>query len=168
MQAGEVKSEKNVTKLEPYQSMAVLPMERAQLHMESEYEKMHNKGHAIITREDCSDNKQIPTGQHAGRHVYISQFEERLWADAGALVNEPHTFDARADLADVQHEADKGVHNAFCIRLHNISAEDLKFGLKVKVNLPDDRVAHFHLESHCHGMLRLPEGSSVEVSYCQH
>ena len=163
MRAGEVKSEKNLTKLEQYQAMAVLPVERAQLHLESNFRKLHNKGHAIIISEDCSDNMQLPTVQHAGRHVYISQFQEHLWADAGALVNDPQMIDASADLADVQDEADDAVHNGFCIRLHNVSTKKLKFGLKVKVKLPDDRVAHFQLDSHCNSLLRLPEGSSIEV-----
>ena len=89
--------------------------------------------------------------------MYISQFEERLWADAGALVNEPQTFDANADLADVRDEAGngvqgvqgvqgmQGVHNGLCIHLHNVSAAKLKLGMTVKVKLPDDRVAHFQL-----------------------
>ena len=73
--AGEIKSENNLTKLERYQSMAVLPVERAQLLIESSFRKYHNKGHAYIVPEDCSDQKQLPTAQHAGRHVYISQME---------------------------------------------------------------------------------------------
>jgi len=160
--AGEVKSENNLTKLEQYNSMALLPVERAQLHIESNYRKYHNRGHAIIVPEDCSESKQLSTAQHAGRHVYISQIQEHLWADAGALVNEPQKFDASADLADVQ-EVEDGVHKGLCIRLHNVPAKNLKFGLKVKVKLPDDRLAHFQLDSRCCGVLRLPEGSSVEV-----
>eukprot|EP00439_Symbiodinium_sp_Y106_P067031 s21_g11.t1 len=157
-----VLKENNLTKLEQYNSMALLPVERAQLHIESNYRKYHNRGHAIIVPEDCSESKQLSTAQHAGRHVYISQIQEHLWADAGALVNEPQKFDASADLADVQ-EVEDGVHKGLCIRLHNVPAKNLKFGLKVKVKLPDDRLAHFQLDSRCCGVLRLPEGSSVEV-----
>ncbi|CAE7821037.1 unnamed protein product [Symbiodinium microadriaticum] len=161
--AGEIKSENNLTKLERYQSMAVLPVERAQLLIESSFRKYHNKGHAYIVPEDCSDQKQLPTAQHAGRHVYISQMEEQLCADPGALVNEPQKFDASADLEAVQHETADGGRNGFCIRLHNVPAKNLKFGMKVKVKLPDERLAYFQLDSHCCSVLRLPEGSSIEV-----
>ena len=110
--------------------MALLPVERAQLHIESNCRKYHNRGHAIIVPEDCSESKQLSTAQHAGRHVYISQIQEHLWAAAGALVNEPQKFDASAELADVQ-EVEDGVHKGLCIRLHNVPAKNLKFGLKV-------------------------------------
>eukprot|EP00438_Fugacium_kawagutii_P015323 Skav233064 [mRNA] locus=scaffold1468:15846:18038:- [translate_table: standard] len=165
MQPGEVKSEATLTKLERYQSMAVLPVasgsifssDRGQLHMESYFRKTEHLGKNRFRIKECADDKQIPTSQHAGRHVYISQFQENLSVDAGALVNEPKEFDASADLAD--DAADDAVYNGFRIHLHNISAEKEKFG----VTLPDDRVADFQLDNHCHSALRLPEGSSIEV-----
>ena len=67
-------------------------------------------------------------------------------------MNEPQKFDASADLEAVQHETADGGRSGFCIRLHNVPAKNLKFGMKVKVKLPDERLAYFQLDSHCCGV----------------
>eukprot|EP00438_Fugacium_kawagutii_P018629 Skav224575 [mRNA] locus=scaffold246:103255:105631:- [translate_table: standard] len=75
-------------------------------------------------------------------------------------------FDATADLAELA-DAD-GVlpvgRSKVRIHLHNVSAEKEKFRVKLKVTLPDDAVATFQLDSHCHSALRLPKGSSIEAT----
>ena len=56
----------------------------------------------------------------------------------------------------------KSAEDGFHVVLHNLSPQQEKFRLKVKVT-SDHKTADFQLDSHRHTILKLPEGSSLQV-----
>ena len=105
---------------------------------------------------------KIDAADFSNRHSYLVQWYETIFHVPGASFEDFHTWNALADLDTEPGEPTKKADSRFHIILHNLSEENEKFRLNLKVKSLDERVTEFHLENR-HTILRLPEGSSLEV-----
>ncbi|CAJ1453000.1 unnamed protein product [Effrenium voratum] len=155
---GEQESEAHRKHFHDNSAMVVVPDGSSQVHLRSTFKSPANG-------EKWQGDRQFPAEDFISRHVYVQTYQDDIFLKRGDKLGEAQKFDAVKDLA--KHEGDQkassaGSEDGFHVVLHNLSPQQEKFRLKVKVT-SDHKTADFQLDSHRHTILKLPEGSSLQV-----